>query len=84
MGASQLQGGRLGKPDDARLGCRIVGLTKVARLSNKGTDVDDLPAFLLREIGKRGFDRVEETVQINLDNGIPIFDSAYSSSSDRC
>src|SRR5712692_43421 len=72
VGASQFQGCYLGETDDACLGRSIVGLAKVPHLPHKGTDVDDFPASLLREMRLGCFDRVKATVQVRLDNLVPI------------
>ena len=56
-----------------RLGRRIVSLTEIARLPDKRTDVDDLPALLIREIWYGSFDCVKVAVQIHLKHSIPVF-----------
>src|SRR5215211_7945562 len=70
--AGQLLGGRLGKAEQPRLGCRVVCLADVARLADEGAHVDDLASTLLHHVLQRRVHRVEGAVQVDLDDLVPV------------
>src|SRR5579859_1197255 len=69
---SQFKCCRLCETDDTSLSCRIVGLTEIPHLTNKGTDIDNFAAFLPYEIRLRCLYSVETAVQVSLNYCVPV------------
>src|SRR5215207_10072345 len=72
--AGQFLGCRLGEAEQPGLGCRVVGLSYIAGLSDEGAHVDDLAPTLVRHVRQHSVDRVEGAVEVYLYDLVPVVD----------
>ena len=62
----------LGEADHAGLAGGVVGLTGEPHETADGADIDDAPGALLHHRAEQGTDEVEGTLEIGVENGVPI------------
>ena len=62
-----------GEADEASLGGGVVGLSGISNESDDGADIDDARVSAFHKRTLKGFDEVEGSFEIGVENGVPIF-----------